>query len=165
MYYSDYYYSPIGEILIVCSNEAIIGLWIAGQKHFSAGIKEKTIPNEEHPLILKAKDWLDKYFNGKSPDISALPLKPKGTDFQQCVWKLLREIPYGETVTYGELARRVKKELGKERMSAQAVGGAVGKNPISVIIPCHRVIGTDGSLTGYDGGIDKKRFLLELETK
>lgn len=164
MYYSDYYHSPIGKILIVYNDEAIIGLWIEGQKHYAANFKESPAQNKNHPLILKAKDWLDKYFDGNKPDISTLPLAPEGTEFQQCVWQLLREIPYGETVTYGELAKRTAKMLGKERMSAQAIGGAVGRNPISIIIPCHRVIGADDSMTGYDGGLDKKRFLLELET-
>lgn len=165
MYYSGYYLSPVGKILIVCTNEAVTGLWIDGQKHFAAGINDTAKHDENHRLILKTKEWLGRYFNGEKPQTADLPLAPQGTQFQQCVWKLLCEIPYGQTVTYGELAKKTAAILGKEKMSAQAIGGAVGRNPISVIIPCHRVIGADGSLTGYDGGIDKKMFLLKLESE
>ena len=113
--------------------------------------------------MLKAKKWLDRYFKGEKPQISELDLEPIGSDFAKNVWKLLCEIPYGEVTTYGEIAKKVAKIMNKSTMSAQAVGGAVGHNPISIIIPCHRVIGTNGSLTGYAGGIDKKIFLLKHE--
>lgn len=127
---------------------------------------EKIYNAEDDAVILNLKntvEWLERYFNGEQPEIAELVLAPQGSEFRQIVWKNLCEIPYGKVVTYGELAKKVAVQMGRERMSAQAVGGAVGHNPISVIIPCHRVIGADGSLTGYAGGIEKKRMLLELE--
>ena len=120
-------------------------------------------PNEELEVFSRAKDWLDRYFNGKKPVPSELPLAPVGGEFRQTVWELLCEIPYGELTTYGQIAREAAKRLQRESMSAQAVGGAVGHNPISIIIPCHRVVGTGGSLTGYAGGLDKKIWLLKHE--
>ena len=120
-------------------------------------------PNEELEVFSRAKDWLDRYFNGKKPEPSELPLAPVGGEFRRTVWELLCEIPYGELTTYGQIAREAAKRLQRESMSAQAVGGAVGHNPISIIIPCHRVVGTGGSLTGYAGGLDKKIWLLKHE--
>ena len=162
MYYTSYK-SPIGLITIVSNGEKLIGLWIEGQKHFMKCLKESPVENNSLELFIKTKDWLDRYFAGNAPKIDKLPLEPIGTHFQQAVWRCLCEIPYGEVTTYGAIAKRIAAETGRKSMSAQAVGQAVGHNPISIIIPCHRVIGSDGSLTGYDGGLDKKIKLLELE--
>ena len=165
MYYQTIYRSPIGNMSIVCDEEQkyITGLWIEGQKYFQAALAEAPITKEDSPVLQKAKDWLDAYFAGKKPEISSLPLKPEGSGFRQSVWEILCRIPYGSVITYGEIAKQMARKTGKETMSAQAVGGAVAHNPISVIIPCHRVVGTNGSLTGYAGGIDKKIKLLEHE--
>ena len=121
-------------------------------------------PADDLPVFTQAKGWLDRYFAGERPAIGELPLAPNGTAFRQRVWRKLAEIPYGQVRTYGDLAREIAQEDGKEKMSSQAVGGAVGHNPISIIIPCHRVVGTTGSLTGYAGGIDKKIWLLKHES-
>lgn len=178
MYYATKYESPLGEIMIASDEENIIGLWIEGQKYFEdmgeieATVqvkKEGFISDQEEQsqqaqeVLKKARDWLDRYFNREAPAISELSLAPIGSEFRQMVWQFLCEIPSGETTTYGEIARKVAARTGKKTMSAQAVGGAVGHNPISIIIPCHRVVGTNGSLTGYAGGIDKKIALLQLE--
>lgn len=159
---STYYSSPIGEILLVSKDNNLIGAWFEGQKHFLSTINEELMENEDE-ILFKAKSWLSRYFNGEKPNINELDLKPEGTDFRLEVWDILREIPYGETVTYKEIADKIAKKRGVGKMSAQAVGGAVGHNPISVIIPCHRVIGSDGNLTGYAGGLDRKIFLLKHE--
>ena len=163
MLYVSKYDSPIGTCFLVSDEKALIGLWFEGQKYFQDSIKGETLLENENDVIQKEKEWLDDYFAGKCPAISEIPLAPRGSAFRQAVWKYLCEIPSGETTTYGEIAEKVAKDFGREHMSAQAVGGAVGHNPISVIIPCHRVIGKDGSLTGYAGGIEKKRMLLKLE--
>lgn len=163
MYYQTYYQSPLGNLLLVCDEEGLIGLWIEGQKYFLGNIKENIIKKDDHPILIQTQKWLDDYFYQRQPSINDLKLTPKGTQFQQMVWKILCEIPYGQTMTYGEIAKKVAKALNKKTMSAQAVGGAVGHNPISIIIPCHRVVGKDGSLTGYAGGIDNKIKLLQLE--
>lgn len=153
--------SPAGKLSIASDGDSIKGLWIEGQKYFAAGLKEET--EKDLPVFKQAKKWLDCYFSGKEPDFS-LPLAPEGSEFRQKVWDILREIPYGQVITYGEIAKRLEAQNGgKKRVSAQAVGGAVGHNPISIIIPCHRVVGTGGSLTGYAGGISIKVKLLELE--
>ena len=154
------YYSPVGKLTMASDGENLTGLWIEGQKYFTT---MKLEYKDDLPIFDKARDWLDRYFSGKKPDCSELPLSPVGGEFRQTVWKLLGEIPYGQTVTYGELAKKTAQILGKEKMSAQAVGGAVGHNPISIIVPCHRVVGADGSLTGYAGGIGIKVRLLKLE--
>jgi len=151
--------TPLGKIQAAADGGALTGLWFIGQKYFPTGI-ESNKNEPDHPVFVALKSWLDDYFAKKKPKIH-FPLTPFGTDFQQAVWKLLLEIPYGETSTYGTIASRMAGSGRKA--SAQAVGGAVGHNPISLLIPCHRVIGSDGSLTGYAGGIDKKRALLELE--
>lgn len=153
--------SPLGKMTMASDGEQLTGLWIAGQKYYGAALSEKTV-EKRLPIFEQTSLWLERYFAGKRPEIGELPLKPEGTVFRQQVWEILCEIPYGETITYGEIAKRLEKEQ-KKRMSAQAVGGAVGHNPISVIIPCHRVIGSDGSLTGYAGGIELKRRLLVHE--
>ena len=151
--------TPLGKIQAASVGDALTGLWFIGQKYFPAGT-EAWSNKPDHPVFVSLKSWLKDYFAKKKPKIR-IPLLPAGTDFQQVVWKLLLEIPYGETSTYGAIAFRLAS-IGK-KASAQAVGGAVGHNPISLLIPCHRVLGSDGSLTGYAGGIEKKRALLELE--
>lgn len=163
MYYSVTYDSPVGKLYIVSDEASLVGLWLEGQKYFKAGLKELPIENVDLPVLKASKLWLDYYFAGKHPDISALSLNPQGSEFRKVVWNLLCEIPYGQTTTYGEIAKEAARCMGKESMSAQAVGGAVGHNPISIIIPCHRVLGSDGSLTGYAGGLDKKLKLLQHE--
>lgn len=163
MYYITYYLSPIGEMTIVGDEKSIAGLWLEGQKYFAATITDKTVKKDDLPHFIKTKHWLDDYLNSKNPKISDLPLAPCGNDFRQAVWKILCEIPYGKVKTYGEIAKKIALDTGRSSMSAQAVGGAVGHNPISIIIPCHRVVGTNGSLTGYAGGIDKKIKLLTHE--
>ena len=161
MTYTQHYDSPLGGILLAADEEGLTGLWFDGQKYFA-----RTLPKEyaesETPALCEAKRWLDIYFSGREPDFTP-PLHPVGSAFQQAVWALLLEIPYGETTTYGALARKLAEKQGLTHMSAQAVGGAVGHNDISLIIPCHRVVGASGSLTGYADGVDKKIKLLELE--
>lgn len=163
MLYKSYYSSLVGDIALVAEEESLIGLWIVGQKYFMGALKEEPIEKSDLPIFIKTKEWLDDYFAGKQPDIALLSLKPKGSDFRQVVWDILCHIPYGQVITYGDIAKEAALRLNKSTMSAQAVGNAVGHNPISIIIPCHRVVGTNGSLTGYAGGIDKKIKLLELE--
>ena len=151
--------TPLGKIQAAAGNSALTGLWFIGQKYFPTGTKAWS-NKPDHPVFVSLESWLNDYFAKKKPK-NLIPLTPAGTDFQQAVWKLLLEIPYGKTSTYGAIASRLAN-AGK-KASAQAVGGAVGHNPISLLIPCHRVLGSDGSLTGYAGGIEKKRALLELE--
>lgn len=157
MYYSTDYSSPLGEMVIVSDGEAICGVWFYGQKYFLSSIKEKIIQKDDLATFKEVKEWFDDYFKGLNPEIN-FKLKPEGTEFRLRVWKILTEIPYGKTVTYGQIASSLS-----HTMSAQAVGGAVGHNPISILIPCHRVLGSDGKLTGYAGGIDRKMALLKLE--
>lgn len=163
MYYSAKYESPVGIITLAGDGDNLVGLWIEGQKYFGGCVSEKMTEADTLFLFERVREWLDRYFRGERPSIRELPLCPLGGEFRQCVWKILCEIPYGEVTTYGEIAKKAATRMGKERMSAQAVGGAVGHNPISIIIPCHRVIGTNGSLTGYAGGIDLKAKLLSHE--
>ena len=150
------YPSPVGPLTLAGDEDALMGLWLRGQKYFLASLPGTPVRRDDLPLFGAARSWLDRYFAGERPSPGELPLAPGGTPFRQKVWRRLRAIPYGETVTYGALA----EELGS---SPRAVGGAVGRNPISIIIPCHRVVGADGSLTGYAGGLDAKRALLTLE--
>lgn len=152
-----------GKITIVSDEKNIIGLWIEGQKYFANTLLEEPILKDDMIPLTQAKSWLDQYFSYKKPSITNLPLAPKGGEFRQRVWKILCKIPYGKTTTYGEIANQIAKDTGKKSMSAQAVGNAVGHNPISIIIPCHRVIGKNGDLTGYAGGLDKKIKLLQIE--
>lgn len=162
--YITYYDSILGKLTIAGDGENIIGLWIEGQKYFADTIKnENIIKKDDISIFIKTKEWLDRYFRGERPDIKELKLSPKGSEFRQNVWKILCRIPYGQTITYGKIAKEIAKLMNKNSMSAQAIGNAVGHNQISIIIPCHRVVGTNGGLTGYAGGIDKKRELLELE--
>lgn len=160
--YTINYDSPIGPLTIASNGESITGLWMKDQKYYGAMLGEQTY-EASLPIFDQTIDWLNRYFGGEKPELT-LPLAPKGSEFRKEVWQILCEIPYGMVVTYGDIARKVVGKMGKATMSAQAVGGAVGHNPISIIIPCHRVVGTNGSLTGYAGGIEKKIKLLELET-
>ena len=153
--------SPLGDILLAADEIGLTGLWFEGQKNYARTLSPES-GERELPVFRQAKHWLEVYFAGKEPAFS-VPLHPMGTAFQQRVWSLLRTIPYGNTATYGEIAKRLAAENGIAHLSAQAVGGAVGRNPISILIPCHRVIGADGSLTGYAGGIERKCALLMLE--
>ena len=161
MYWKTPYSSPLGELTLVCDDRALRSLILPGQAVPEAGAGE-------HPILAQTKDWLDRDFVGEAPDPAELPLAPSGTPFRELVWRLLLEIPYGKTATYGQLAQKAALVLGKPRMSAQAVGQALRHNPIPVIVPCHRVLGADGSLTGYagalEGGLELKRALLELES-
>lgn len=162
-----HYNSPLGGITLACDEEGLTGLWFDGQKYFGGGIlKNEELRGEtkaKKPSVLEqAVKWLDVYFIGREPDFTP-PLHLIGSEFRLAVWELLFEIPYGQTTTYKELAGRIAEQRGRKTMSAQAVGRAVGHNPISIIVPCHRVLGADGSLTGYAGGIDKKNSLLTLE--
>ena len=161
MTYTQHYDSPLGGILLAADDVGLTGLWFDGQKYFARGLSNERIGQETF-VLAEAKRWLDIYFTGKAPDFTP-PLHPIGSAFRRYVWEILLQIPYGQTTTYGEIARQLAKKQGLDRMSAQAVGGAVGHNEISIIIPCHRVVGADGSLTGYAGGIGKKEKLLELE--
>ena len=161
MQYISHYSSPIGEILLAADDIGLTGLWFGGQKYFALSLDEEH-EEREIPLFEKVKHWLDVYFSGKEPDFS-IPLHAAGTAFQKEVWEILCSIPYGQTMTYGQIANQLAAKKGLPHMSAQAVGGAVGRNRISIIVPCHRVVGADGSLTGYAGGIDKKEKLLALE--
>lgn len=161
MVYTLHYPSPLGTLLLAADGSGLIGLWFEGAKYFAAGLPPEHT-EAETPALCDAIHWLDLYFSGKEPDF--LPqLHPAGSAFRQSVWKILCSIPYGQTRTYGEIAAQLRAQTGAAHMSAQAVGGAVGHNPISILIPCHRVVGSNGSLTGYAGGIQKKLALLELE--
>ncbi len=155
------YESPLGTYLMTEEDGALVGLWLIGQKYFPKELPP--VGSGEGKLFALTCRWLDRYFAGERPEPGELRLAPKGSAFAREVWELLLEIPYGETATYGQLAKELAQRRGLERMSAQAVGGAVGHNPISIIIPCHRVLGARGQLTGYAGGLEIKRRLLELE--
>lgn len=161
MQYTGKYASPLGEILLACNDKGLTGLWFDQEKYYALSLDPENEEKETH-VLQETRKWLDIYFTGKEPDFMP-PICMIGTSFQLSVWNILRSIPYGETTTYGEIATQLAKENGLPRMSAQAVGGAVGHNEISIIIPCHRVVGKNGSLTGYAGGIDKKMALLKLE--
>lgn len=161
MVYTCQYSSPLGGILLAADEIGLTGVWFEGEKHLATQLPQNCI-QQETPILKDGMHWLDVYFAGSAPDFMP-PLHPTGSPFQQSVWELLLRIPYGQTTTYGALAQQLAQQRRVARMSAQAVGGAVGHNRISIIIPCHRVVGTNGSLTGYAGGIDKKRELLELE--
>lgn len=161
MTYTMHYDSPLGKILLAADEEGMTGVWFEAQKYFAA----KLPPEHEEgtmPVLGDACRWLDVYFSGREPDFTP-KLHLIGSDFRQAVWALLLQIPYGQTTTYGALAKQLAEKQGRLRMSAQAVGGAVGHNRIAILIPCHRVVGTNGSLTGYAGGIDKKEKLLRME--
>lgn len=162
--YMKTYVSSLGLITMTSDGENLTGLWFENQKYFGGkyDLREAKPCGEQRDIFQKVEKWLDDYFKAIPRSNSEIPVKPVGTDFQQKVWKILMDIPYVETITYGEIGKLIEKDSGK-RVSAQAVGNAVGRNPISIIIPCHRVIGSDGSLKGYAGGIDRKKKLLEME--
>lgn len=157
----QYYHSPIGRLLLSADEIGLTSVWLEGEKYFAHGL-----PADRReactPILADTKRWLDEYFSGKEPDFMP-PLHPIGSPFRQAVWQILRRIPYGKTVTYGEIAREMARQKGLPKMSAQAVGGAVGHNEISILIPCHRVVGAKGNLTGYAGGLSRKIQLLTLE--
>ena len=163
MYYISNYVSPIGKIYIASDEENIVGLFIENQKYFMEILTKCEYREKETKVLKMTKNWLDRYFNKQKTDISELPIKMIGSDFRRDVWKILLDIPYGQVTTYGNISKQIAKRYNIKSMSAQAVGGAVAHNPISIIIPCHRVVGTNGSLTGYASGIDKKIELLKLE--
>lgn len=161
MQYTSKYESPLGGIMLAADETGLTGLWFRGQKYFALYLDKE---NEEKELSIfeQAKEWLDIYFSGNEPNFK-LPLHFMGSAFQKEVWEILYQIPYGHTTTYGAIAKQLAKKKGLARMSAQAVGGAVAHNKISIIVPCHRVVGSNGNLTGYAGGIDKKTALLKME--
>ncbi len=166
MNYTYHYDSPLGGITLASDGKALTGLWFDGQKYFGSTLFSNSDPQNlsdlSLPVLEQACEWLTVYFSGKKPDFTP-PLSLKAKPFSKAVWEILLTIPYGQTMTYGEIAAKIARLRGLPSMSAQAVGGAVGHNPISLIIPCHRVVGTNGSLTGYAGGIDKKERLLAME--
>ena len=154
MTFTCHYDSPLGGITLAATESGLCGLWFDGQKYFGHGLKEEAM-TKETPLLLQTRQWLDVYFSGQQPDFCP-PLQPSGTHFQQTVWQILSTIPYGETRTYKDIAMETARRLGRPHMAAQAVGNAIGHNPISILIPCHRVIGSGGKLTGYTGGLNIK---------
>ena len=161
MVYTCKYKSLIGDILLAADEIGLTGLWFEGQKYFANTLPDKRIV-QETKILTEAKKWLDIYFSGVEPDFQ-IPIHLEGTDFQMCVWEMLCTIPYGETTTYGAIAKQIAHDRGISKMSSQAVGNAIGRNPVSVIVPCHRVIGAEGNLTGYAGGIERKAELLKIE--
>ena len=161
------FFSPVGRLYLLADEKGLKELCLGGQAEqkypdMACDLNDNSLTAK---ILQETKDWLRRYFAGEKPEITELKLNLSGTAFRQKVWKILCEIPYGQTVTYGQIAERIAREEGKKKMSAQAVGGAVGHNPIAIIVPCHRVIGSDGSLTGYAYGLDMKRRLLELERR
>lgn len=161
MHYINHYNSPLGKITFASNGKELTGLWFNGQKYFASTLT-KEYEQKNLPVFEQTAKWLDIYFSGKNPDFMP-PLFLSSTSFRNEVWKILLTIPYGKTMTYGEIAKLMAENRGVEKMSAQSVSGAVGHNPISIIVPCHRVVGTDGSLTGYAGGVDIKEKLLKFE--
>lgn len=161
--YKAIYNSPIGELILMAENSKLVGLWFTDSKYFPADTI-LTCQQKDLDVFAKTKHWLDIYFSGKKPNFTP-ELSLYGTTFQKEVWSLLCEIQYGQTTTYANLAKLIAKKHNIKKMAAQAIGGAVGRNPISIIVPCHRVIGSNGSLTGYAAGISKKTILLDMESK
>lgn len=161
MQYTARYETPLGRVLLAADETGLTGLWFDGAKYYAAGLAPQHV-EKEAPAFGMTREWLACYFSGQKPDFLP-PLHMTGSSFRIRVWELLLQIPYGQTMSYGELATQIAKERGLARMSAQAVGGAVAHNPVSIIVPCHRMVGADGSLTGYAGGIARKEALLKLE--
>lgn len=155
--------SPVGPLTLLSDGTHILGLWIEGQKYHGSPLLDAAEQKDDLAVFLQVRQWLAAYFAGENPDVGSIPLAPVGSAFRQEVWGLLQTIPYGQLCTYGDLARQIATQRNKEHFSAQAVGGAVGHNPISILIPCHRVVGSDGNLTGYAGGLAVKIKLLKLE--
>lgn len=163
MFFSTKYQTPLGIVTLASDGDNLVGLWLAGQKYHGGSIADAMMTRDDLPVFDATRQWLTQYFAGERPAIDALPLAPIGSAFRQRIWRQLCGIPYGQVVSYGEIARKLAESLGDKPTSCRAVGGAVGHNPISIIIPCHRVIGADGSLTGYAGGVDIKAWLLRHE--
>ena len=163
MIYTTTYESPLGKLTLASDGDNLVGLWMEGQKYHSYTLPKEIKEQDDIEIFKVTKRWLARYFTGEKPLINELNLAPVGSEFRQMVWNILCEIPYGEVIAYGEIAKKIALKLNRKSMSSQAVGGAVGHNPISIIIPCHRVIGSDGSFTGYAGGINRKESLLKLE--
>ncbi len=163
MFYSTAVPSPVGLITLASDGHSLTGLWIAGQKYHGQSMLGQMAEQHDLPLFQDVKRWLTRYFSGERPAVSELPLAPAGGAFRQNVWEILCQIPYGEVITYGAIAQKIAAKMCRPNMSSQAVGGAVGHNPISIIIPCHRVVGANGSLTGYAAGVGIKAKLLQLE--
>ena len=161
MKYTNYYSSPLGKLLMAADDIGLTGLWFENQLHYAYNLDPEH-QEKELPVFNQTKQWLDLYFSGQTPDFTP-PIHMTGPPFQPAVWNILEQIPYGQTTTYGDIAAQIAKQKGIAHMSAQAVGQAVGRNKISIIIPCHRVIGKNGTLTGYAGGLDKKTALLSIE--
>ena len=157
MLYRQYYLSPIGRLSLVASEESLYGIWLEGQNHFQSGVNEAELVDASNPVLKKTKHWLEAYFKGDNPSPDILPLADRGTDFQQKVWSVLRDIPVGESRTYSQIGKVILCQ------SAQAVGTAVGKNPWLILVPCHRVLPSSGHIGKYAAGEDAKRFLLRLE--
>ena len=162
MDFTAHYLSPLGDISLASDGNALVGLWFDGQRHFCSTLCTDYEKSTDLPIFIETRRWLDIYFSGVEPDFTPL-LSLRGTDFQQEVWRILLSIPYGQTLTYAAIARSLAAKRGRGPMAAQAVGRAVGHNPISLIIPCHRVVGSNGSLTGYAAGLHRKAHLLQLE--
>ena len=158
----SHYDSPIGRMTMASDGTHLIGLWFDGQKYFASTLDKEYEEQDNLPIFEETRRWLDLYFAGEIP-VFTPALLMQTSDFRRRVWEILLTIPYGHTMTYGEIARNIARERNLTSMSAQAVGSAVSHNPISLIIPCHRVIGANGSLTGYAGGIERKKWLLEME--
>lgn len=163
MTYIAHYQSPLGALLLASNGKSLTGLWFEGQKYFPIFPEGACDEQNALPVFATANQWLNAYFAGQQPSPLELPLNPAGSAFRQEVWKILCQIPYGMCSTYGHIATTMARRMNKKSMSSQAVGGAVGHNPLSIIIPCHRVVGATGALTGYAGGMDKKTKLLALE--
>ena len=161
-YFTEYKSNLIGTLTLASDGESIVGCWFENDRYFGYGVDGDMERNDDVPVFAQARSWFDRYFAGACPDPRELPLGARATEFQKRVREAMLDIPYGETTTYGAIAKRIESETGK-RTSARAVGGAVGHNPLCVIAPCHRVVGTNGSLTGFGGGLDAKVKLLEHE--
>ena len=161
--FTAHYLSPVGLLTLAGTPDCLTGLWLPKQQYFGRTLPADAEPGEGEGIFPMARIWLDRYFAGERPDPAALPLAPGGTPCQQTVWEILREIPYGTVTTYAAVAREAARRMGRERMACRAAGGAIARNPISILIPCHRVVGTGGRLTGYAGGLAAKAFLLERE--
>lgn len=161
MRYRETFRSPLGTVTLASDGDSLTGLWFEGQRYYPGGLEQES-EEKDLPVFREVRDWLEGYFSGKDPG-PLPPLRAEGTGFQKEVWTVLRAIPYGQTRTYGDIARELARRRGLVQMSARAVGGAVGRNPISILVPCHRVVGASGSLTGYAGGLERKTALLKLE--